>query len=57
MIMNTVVTFTLAIACLGTVAAFQPVHTQTGTATVVVKHPPMGNEDDAVRNFGLRGRM
>ena len=57
MIMNTVVTFTLAIACLGTVAAFQPVHTQIGTATVVVKHPPIGNEDDAVRNFGLRGRM
>jgi len=42
MMMNTVVTFTLAIACLGTVAAFQPVHTQTGTADICRKAPADG---------------
>jgi hypothetical protein len=39
MIMNTVVTFTLAVACLGTVAAFQPAHTADGTTGRCRKAP------------------
>jgi hypothetical protein len=53
MIMNTVVTFTLAVAVayLGTVAAFQPAYTQTAPPTVVSKrHPPIGNEADKFRS-------